>query len=85
MNNRDDFNIDIDLRRKKRKRVKKRYTVKLLKRINVIVCALTFMVIAVCLIVLKRPEVSEIENRTLAKWPNFSFADYFSGKYTSEV
>ena len=53
MNNRDDFNIDIDLRRKKRKRVKKRYTVKLLKRINVIVCALTFMVIAVCLIVLK--------------------------------
>lgn len=42
MNNRDDFNIDIDLRRKKRKRVKKRYTVKLLKRINVIVCALTF-------------------------------------------
>ena len=85
MNNRDDFNIDIDLRRKKRKRVKNRYTVKLLKRINVIVCALTFMVIAVCLIVLKRPEVSEIENRTLAKWPNFSFADYFSGKYTSEV
>lgn len=85
MDNRDEFNIDIDLRRKKRKRVKKRYAVKFIKRINVIACALTFMAIAVCLIILKRPEISEIENRTLAKWPDFSFADYFSGKYTSDI
>lgn len=85
MDNRDDFNIDIDLRRKKRKRVKKRYAVKFIKRVNVIACALTFMAIAVCLIILKRPEISEIENRALAKWPNFSFADYFSGKYTSDI
>ena len=85
MDNREDFNIDIDLRRRKKKRVKKRYTIKFIKRLNVIICALTFVVIAVCMIVLKRPEVSEIENRTLAKFPKFSFSDDFSGKFTAGI
>lgn len=85
MDNREDFNIDVDLRRRKKKRVKKRYTIKFIKRLNVVICSLTFVVIAVCMIVLKRPEVSEIENRTLAKFPKFSFSDYFSGKFTAGI
>ncbi len=85
MEDKNNIDIDIDVRRQKRKRVKKRYAVKFLRRVNIVLCALTFVIIAVCMIFLKRPEVSEIENRTLAKWPEFSFSDYFSGKYTSAI
>lgn len=65
--------------------IKRKKKIKMLKAANVIICAITFVVIAVCLIILKRPEVSETENRTLAKWPSFSFSDYFSGQYTSAI
>lgn len=85
MDNRDDIDIDISIRRRKRKRVKKRYALKMIKRINIVICSLTFVAISVCMIVLKRPEISETENRTLAKWPEFSFSDYFSGKFTASI
>ncbi len=85
MDNRDDFDIDIKIRNEKKRRVKKRYALKTLKRINILACSLTFVAISVFLIVSKRPEISEIENRALAKWPHFSFSSYFSGKYTADV
>ena len=82
----DNFNIDIEIKRKKiRKRKKRWLRLRLFKIINVVSCAMVFLVIAVCMIFMKRPEISEIENRTLAKWPEFSFEDYFSGKYTAGI
>lgn len=85
MDNKDDFNIDIDIRRRRRrKRLKKNYGLKVIKRINIVVCFLTVAVTAVCLILLKRPEISRTENRTLAKRPQFSLSDFFSGKFTSD-
>ena len=43
------------------------------------------LLIAIFLLVFPRPKVSDIERRDLAKWPTFSFADYFSGDFTSGV
>lgn len=85
MDNKNNIDIDVKIRNQKKKRVNKRYAVKFFRRLNVITCVMTFAVISVCLIIIKRPEVSETENRTLAKFPKFSFADYFSGKFTSGI
>lgn len=80
-----DFQIDVELRHRKKKKVRRRYTLRFFKSLNVIAFALTVLVTAVCLLILKRPEISETENRTLAKWPSFSFSKYFSGKYTAGI
>ncbi|MCM1227253.1 MAG: DHHW family protein [Clostridium sp.] len=85
MDNRNDIDIDIDIRSRKKKRVKKRYALKKIKSANIILCVLSFAVVAVCMIVLKRPEISGTENRTLAKFPEFSVSDYFSGKYNEKI
>ncbi|MGN0621635.1 MAG: DHHW family protein [Porcipelethomonas sp.] len=79
------FNIDVEIKRLKRKKRKRRLRLRIFKVVNVVVCAVTFLVIGVCMIILKRPEISETENRKLAKWPDFSFNDYFSGKYTAGI
>lgn len=84
-NNDRDFKIDVEIRRQKKKKVKKRYTLRFFKVLNVVAFVMTIFVIAVCMIILKRPEISETENRTLAKWPSFSISKYFSGKYTSGI
>lgn len=80
-----DFNIDVEVRRKKRKKAKKRYTLRFLKSVNAISFFLIVFVISVCLLVLKRPEISATENRTLAKWPSFSISKLFSGEYTAGI
>ncbi len=54
-------------------------------KINIGVCATFFAVVVVCLLVLPRPTVSESEKRELAKFPEFSWGDYWSGKYTSDI
>ena len=69
----------------RRLNLKRRKKIRIYKAVNVIACAMTFVVIAVCMIVIKRPKISDTENRTLAKWPSFSFSDYFSGEYTSGI
>lgn len=79
----DDFNIDVELRHKRRKNRRIKRRLRVLTSVNVVICALTFLVISVCMLIMKRPEISETENRTLAKVPKFSFSDYFSGKYTA--
>lgn len=87
MDFREDIIIDHDIepiRRKRRRRRKKRAAA-FLKRINIVICALTFFAVAVCMIILERPTVSETENRNLAKFPDFSWADYFSGKYMAGI
>lgn len=78
-----DKNIDVDIRKRRIKRLKKRYVLRVINKISVVLFSLTVLVIAVCFLILKRPEVSHIENRNLAKMPKFSFENYFSGKYTA--
>lgn len=53
--------------------------------VNIGVCMGLVATIALGMVVLERPTVSEIENRNLAELPTFSFASYFSGAYTEGV
>ena len=49
--------------------------------INIIIFILAIFFVGVCLILLKRPEVSEIENRKLAEMPQLSAESYFDGSF----
>ena len=44
-----------------------------------------FALLTLFLLIFPRSTISEIENRTLATFPKFSFASYFSGDFTSDV
>lgn len=80
-----DNNIDIDIRKRRIKRLKKRYVMRVINIVGVVLFSLTVLIIAVCFIFFKRPTVSYTENRTLASMPDFSAEDYFSGKYTADL
>ncbi|MCR4925792.1 MAG: hypothetical protein K5917_05845 [Clostridiales bacterium] len=56
-----------------------------IKFINIAILTIFLLTVSICLIVMKRPTVSYVENRTLAKFPEFSFASYFSGEYTDQI
>lgn len=58
---------------------------KLALRINIGVCTVFFAVVAVGLLVLPRPTVSESEKRNLATFPKFTWDAYRSGKYTEDI
>ena len=58
---------------------------KLTGGINTAVCLLLAGTIAVGMVVLERPTMSEIENRNLATMPEFSVDAYLSGEYTEGV
>lgn len=58
---------------------------KLALRINIGVCTVFFAVVAVGLLVLPRPTVSESEKRNLATFPKFTWDAYWSGKYTENI
>ena len=58
---------------------------KLALRINIGVCTVFFAVVAVGLLVLPRPTVSESEKRNLATFPEFTWDAYRSGKYTEDI
>ena len=87
MDFRDDIKIDYDIEplRERRPRKKKSRVAGFFKRVNVVICALTFLTVSVGMLLLERPTVSETENRNLAKFPEFSWTDYFSGKYTADI
>lgn len=53
--------------------------------ISLMIIAPVFFTIALLLLVVPRSDKSEIEKRTLATMPSFSFDDYFSGKYAAGV
>lgn len=58
------------------------------ERIAVMGISLTAAVvvcISIFLIILKRPEISQTENRTLEKFPEFSFSSFFDGEYTAGI
>lgn len=52
--------------------------------INIIIFILILSFIGICLVLLKRPTISEIENRTLAEKPVLSVESFFSGSFTKE-
>lgn len=58
---------------------------KLALRINIGVCTVFFAVVAIGLLVLPRPTVSESEKRNLATFPQFTWDAYWSGKYTENI
>lgn len=58
---------------------------KLALRINIGVCTVFFAVVAVGLLVLPRPTISESEKRNLATFPQFTWDAYWSGKYTEDI
>lgn len=58
---------------------------KLIQKINIGVCGSIFAILVVCLLVLPRPTISESEKRPLAKFPQFSWGDYWSGKFTEDI
>lgn len=53
--------------------------------INVAATGVLTLAITLSLIFLERPTVSETEKRELAKFPEFSADDFFSGKYTAQI
>ena len=52
---------------------------------NTVVIGSVFAAIAVSMLIFTRPTISMTEKRELAKFPEFSFEDFFSGKYTSGI
>ncbi len=44
-----------------------------------------YLILLICAVFLPRSTVSNIEKRTLANMPEFSWEDYWSGKYTADV
>lgn len=58
---------------------------KLALRINIGVCTVFFAVVAVGLLVLPRPTVSESEKRNLATFPKFTWDTYWNGDYTEDI
>ena len=58
---------------------------KLAIKINIGVCTAFFAVVAVGLLVLPRPTISETEKRNLATFPKFTWDAYWSGDYTSDI
>ncbi|MDD5947274.1 MAG: DHHW family protein [Oscillospiraceae bacterium] len=53
--------------------------------LNIAICCTVVLVIAVGMLILERPTISETENRTLAKMPHFSWNSYLNGNYTAGV
>lgn len=53
--------------------------------ISLMITVPIFFIAALLLMVLPRPEVSEIEKRKLAEMPKFTFDSYFSGEYTAAL
>ncbi len=75
--------------RKKKQTKAKKPAIKPLKPIfgiaNIVYPAAVFAVITVLFIALPRPEVSETEQRSLAKFPEFSVDSLMNGEYTNGI
>ncbi len=78
-------NIDAQQREKRIRSLKKRRIIRNINVVGTVLFSVMIFVTAVLFIILKRPEISVIENRTLATMPSFSLSKYFSGEYTSEI
>ena len=73
-------NVKKDFNHMKRKNVEHGFAV-----ISLMVMVPVFFGISLFLFVFPRSTVSNIEKRKLATFPEFSFEDYFSGKFTADI
>ena len=55
------------------------------KRISVYLIAALLIIFSIAFFLTPKAEFSESENRTLAKWPELSFQNITSGRYTEGV
>lgn len=78
-------NIDIDIRSRRIRRLKKRYVMKIINTAGVISFSVAVLMISLFFLISERPTVSVTENRTLATMPDFSVKDYLSGNYTADI
>lgn len=53
--------------------------------LSVVIIVPVYLAIVICLLVLPRSTVSNIEKRTLASFPEFSWSSYWSGEYTADI
>lgn len=53
--------------------------------ISLVIIVPVYLVLIVCMLVLPRSTVSNLEKRTLATFPEFSWSSYWSGEYTAEI
>ena len=53
--------------------------------ISLMIMIPVFFLTAIFLLIVPRSDKSNIEKRNLAKFPSFSFQDYFSGTFTSKI
>ncbi len=58
---------------------------KRMNQINAIILTGCIAIVSVGMIFLERPTISETENRTLAKMPEWSFDNYFDGSFTGGI
>ena len=73
----------------KEKKKKKKEEIKPLKPIfsiaNIIYTGIIFGAVAITMVVLPRPEFSNIEQRKLATMPEFTYEDFMNGNYTAGI
>lgn len=84
MNKINNNDIDIALPKQLVKKDKKQIE-KYIQTINVVVLMLVFIIVSLFLLIGKRPTISKIENRDLAKFPSFSSKSFFGGEYTAGI
>ena len=74
---------------KEKKKKKKKEEIKPLKPIfsiaNIIYTGIIFGAVAITMVVLPRPEFSNIEQRKLATMPEFTYEDFMNGNYTAGI
>ncbi len=66
-------------------KVKKSNAPTVIKAVNAVVLCLLGLGISAYLLLAPRPTYSGIENRELAKFPEFSFESYFNAEYTAGI
>lgn len=85
-NTHNENDIDVKITPKKSPKRRRRTIIShYLAALNIIVIGLIIVSGFVYLLFFKRETVSNEENRTLTTFPEFSFSNYFSGKYTEGI
>lgn len=74
-----------DKRQQRINSLKKRHIMRMISTGGTVGFAATLLVTASLFALLKRPSVSEIENRTLATFPDISVKNYFSGELAKGI
>lgn len=78
--------IETPAQRRIKRRIEARKKLeKNLAKVSVYIVSLVFALLTLFLVVFPRSSVSDIENRELAKFPNFTAEKYFSGEYTAGI